>query len=223
MYLNILCGKKHLCEVEVYNRNQGSRVGGLLKAEQFTNLQQLRAKTTVFFTGCQVYSAHISRPCVIRLLTWLWDRARCAGAAWHSFLSLGMIWFSSALPPVRWPKEKLSSFSWQAVLHRSSEWRGVSVSFCALSKWEWKNRGERRESTLDEKKSLLCVYSVWTVASSACERQTLLVTSVCCVLDIVKIYFKRIYYFILNCMLFVIKWKCIIVKMYSTCTHFIKP
>ncbi len=136
--------------------------------------------------GCQVYSAHISRPCVIRLLTWLWDRARCAGAAWHSFLSLGMIWFSSALPPVRWPKEKLSSFSWQAVLHRSSEWRGVSVSFCTLSKWEWKNRGERRESTLDEKKSLLCVYSVWTVASSACERQTLLVTSVCCVLDIVK-------------------------------------
>ncbi len=144
----------------------GAECVGLLKAEQFTNLQQLRAKATVFFTvhtevglawsdsslGCEI------ELCVPELLGTLFFPLEWSGfhqlfRRWDGPKKTVIFQLTGRPPQKLWVK------------------RCVCVLLC-LVKVGMKKIEEKGESLpyLDEKKSLLCVYSVWTstVASSAC-------------------------------------------------------
>ncbi len=144
----------------------GAEWVGLLKAEQFTNLQQLRAKATVFFTvhtevglawsdsslGCEI------ELCVPELLGTLFFPLEWSGfhqlfRRWDGPKKTVIFQLTGRPPQKLWVK------------------RCVCVLLC-LVKVGMKKIEEMGESLpyLDEKKSLLYVYSVWisTVASSAC-------------------------------------------------------
>ncbi len=144
----------------------GAEWVGLLKAEQFTNLQQLRAKATVFFTvhtevglawsdsslGCEI------ELCVPELLGTLFFPLEWSG--FHQLFH-------------RWDGPKKNS---HLSADRPSSTEALSEEVCLCPSVPCQSGNEKNEEKgeslpyLDEKKSLLCVYSVWTstVASSAC-------------------------------------------------------
>ncbi len=172
----------------------GAEWVGLLKAEQFTNLQQLRAKATVFFTvhtevglawsdsslGCEI------ELCVPELLGTLFFPLEWSGfhqlfRRWDGPKKTVIFQLTGRPPQKLWVK------------------RCVCVLLCLVKVGMKKSRRKARAYPTWMRRNLCFVFTVcgpvlWPAL--LVERETLLITA-CEKPGIVKKYFKRIYYFIL--------------------------